>query len=161
MYQLVSFPPWYFQDVTGLERGNLIILERPRKQPGGVTLVCRRRQQGEYGTHHCGLHSATMATYSELRKGLQKCKKKYIKKNNAEVKLITFNKPTFIGDEYSIGTVKPIGNFYCYMITGISKGVKKHSEYGRPQNLLMNSDRQPKQWLEVIQRDWTFIWPNV
>ena len=63
-----------------------------------------------------------------LRKGPQNAT---IEKNVTEVKLISFNKPTIIG----IRTDKPVEDFVCYKLV-----------YGRPQNLLTNSDRQPKQW---------------
>ena len=93
----LSFPPWHFQE--------------------GVTLVGRRHHQREYGTHHwyTTLHYTTMTTVS--KKTSQTCKNGQMV---SEVKIISFNKPTLIGNDYSTRTVTPaVGHFDCYMITGI------------------------------------------
>ena len=52
MDYLVNFPTWSFQDVTGVNRDILVILEGPRKQVWGCGVRgCRRRQYRVYGTH--------------------------------------------------------------------------------------------------------------
>ena len=69
MDYLVNFQPWSFQDVTGVKRDILVILDRPREQLWGCAARCRRRwQQGENGTHQRGSNlQSTFCTWSEKR----------------------------------------------------------------------------------------------
>ena len=48
-------------------------------------------------------------------------------KNVSKFKLISFNKPTYIGELDSTSTVAPVGNFDCCMMTGVCELVLKHS----------------------------------
>ena len=66
----------------------------------------------------------TMATFSKkMTTDMQKFKKCYRSPTHK------FHKPTFIGDEYSIRTVKPVGHFDCYMISGIDKYEIENLQY--------------------------------
>ena len=51
--QLLNFPTWSFQDVAGVKRDILVILEQPQKQLWGCGDRGRMRwQQRVYGTHN-------------------------------------------------------------------------------------------------------------
>ena len=67
-------------------------------------------------------------------------------KKVTEVKLKTFNDPTFFGDKYIIGTARSVGHYkMLYTNRDIYILVRKQSVYGRTQNLYMNNDWQTEQ----------------
>ena len=57
-----------------------------------------------------GLHTAHNMFYMIWEK-VQRRGKLEKKKKVTEVKLKSFNVPTFLGDKYNIGTVRPVGQY--------------------------------------------------
>ena len=96
-----------------MKRGYLIILERTRKQPGRCDCSGKETALGGVRYTPLGLHPA-LYDYGYIMYEKRYTDTPFFYIFFYKVILVSFNKPTFIADEYSIRT-HPVLEKFCFV----------------------------------------------